>query len=294
MIRNFFIAAAFFMLVFSQVLRHARAEAPPHPPTTGPIVSLTLDSGQFPKHPGYYVIRGEGSIGDRSFRFGSGIFLPAIFGKTSAPLPIVMTLHNRGNSGSTGSEDIAREGLGMLLRTNWPDSRMTGEQPDHPLHLRKDAKFIGLIPQCPDGFEWNTPGMPAFLCKLIDAVSQHYHADNDRVYLTGFSYGASNTWLVAMAEPQRFAAIAVMDGRATPDPATDVAKLKDVAVYLSVGDTDGPFDAAADQMHVALSDFPHRNFVWNIVKDGNHFCYYSVYRNPYFWQWMLAQRRHQN
>jgi hypothetical protein len=73
-----------------------------------------------------------------------------------------------------------------------------------------------------------------------------------------------------------------------------VAKLKDVAIYLNVGQWDGPFDAAADRMHEALSNLPHRNFVWNIVNNGNHWCYYSVYRNPHFWDWLLAQRRHVN
>ncbi len=107
-----------------------------------------------------------------------------------------MTLHNRGDSGSGGGNNITREGLGMMLRTNWPDPKNSGEAPEHPLNLRKQAKFIALVPQCPDGFEWSTPGMPDFLCMVIDLVSQAYKADDDRVYLTGFSFGASNTWMV--------------------------------------------------------------------------------------------------
>ena len=40
--------------------------------------------------------------------------------------------------------------------------------------------------------------MADMLCKFIAQVVTAYHADDDRVYLTGFSYGASSTWRVAL------------------------------------------------------------------------------------------------
>ncbi len=292
MVKDLWLVAVLMLIAISIVSNLAFAVAPPAMPTTLPAVEVTVNTAALPHSLGFHVIKSKGRIGDREFMLGVGVFLPPCYFKTKERLPIVMTLHNRGQSGCDGGQGATCEGLGMMMRTNWPDNRTSADLPANPITIRQDARFIGLAPQCPSGFTWASPGMAKLLCSFIDQIVQVYHADDDRVYLTGFSYGASSTWMISLAEPDRFAAIAVLDGRATSNPQRDMAKLKDVAIYLAVGDTDGPFDDAADRMHQALTNLPHPNFVWQIIKHGNHFSYYAVYRDPNFWQWLLAQRRH--
>jgi predicted peptidase len=256
-----------------------------------PEVVVTLDDPQLPASPGYHLIQATARVGERKIPLISGLFLPRVYFQTQTPLPIVMTLHNRGLGHEHGTEGIAFEGLGMMLALDHPDSRGTGEKPAHPVNLRTEAQFIGLIPQCPRGYKWETPPMGRIMAELITQVAKAYHADEDRVYLTGFSYGGSSTWQLALQTPDRYAAIVPLDGRATAEPSQDVLKLKDVAIYLAVGGDDHDFLPESQRMDEALVAAGHSNLVYRIVPGGNHWGYTSIYTDPEFWTWLLAQHR---
>ena len=74
----------------------------------------------------------------------------------------------------------------------------------------KDYPFICVAPQCPQGKYWGcfTESLLAFL----DFICETLPVDLDRVYLTGLSMGGTGTWMLAMAAPERFAAIAPICG----------------------------------------------------------------------------------
>ena len=74
----------------------------------------------------------------------------------------------------------------------------------------KDYPFICVAPQCPDDKYWGcfTESLLAFL----DYICETLPVDLDRVYLTGLSMGGTGTWMLAMAAPERFAAIAPVCG----------------------------------------------------------------------------------
>jgi len=224
-------------------------------------------------------------------RFARGVFLPRAFFHTQVPMPIVMTLHNKSGIGQNGDGALIGEGLAQILAYGVQDPRAEGDKPDNPISIPHDAQFIGLVPQCPAGMTWEDPFMARLLCIFIDQMVARYHADGDRVYLTGFSYGATSTWQMALNAPDRFAALICCDGRATSDPIHDVEKLKDVAVYLEVGQNDGDFVAENDVMHQALATLPHGNFIFRQIPGGNHFNYGAVYTDPQVWKWVLAQHR---
>jgi predicted peptidase len=257
----------------------------------GNSMTLALEPKPLPREVGYHLVRGTAVFHGRKVRFASGIFLPPAFLTARQPMPVLMALHNRFAIGLDGSNGLVGEGMGQLLARGRPDDRAEGEKPANPIDLRKEAQFIGLVPQCPAGFTFEDPAMADLLCKFIAQMVAAYHADDDRVYLTGFSYGASSSWRVALNAPDRFAAILCMDGRATPNPARDVEKLKDVAIYLEVGQWDGDFVKEADWMHQALNNLPHPNYIFRMIPGGNHFNYQAVYTDPAFWKWVYAQHR---
>lgn len=70
--------------------------------------------------------------------------------------------------------------------------------------------FIYIAPQCPDGKYWGcyTESLIAFL----DYICRELPVDRDRIYLTGLSMGGTGCWMLAMADPERFAAIAPICG----------------------------------------------------------------------------------
>ena len=261
-----------------------------------PGVTVLLDAAALPRRAGYEVVRPTVRVDGEDLSVPIGVWLPRGFPRVDAPLPVIVSLHNRyaiGMDGSPGA--LLGEGLPMILWRGDPNRGEHGDVPLHPVNPATDEAFIGVFPQCPSGQKWEAAPMPEVIDKVVAAVLAGYgtgEADPDRVYLTGWSYGASCTWAVATAYPQRFAAIAVNDGRAMPDPAAAVAKLRDLGVYLAFGDRDGDFTNDGGKMLDALAAARHPNFVQRVVRHGDHQSYQCVYDDPAFWGWLLAQRRH--
>jgi len=257
-----------------------------------PDTRVTLTTRALPTTPGYHVFKATAMLRGKPEKIACGICLPpAYFKKNADPMPIVVTLHNRQVNGNDGRDDLIFEGLAMLVAMENPDNRGTGDMPEHPLNLRRDAGFITLVPQCPMGFDWYSPEIPPMLESLVTQVAQAYHADADRMYLTGFSYGASSTLRVALQTPTCYAAIAPLDGRATPNPTADAKILHDVPTYLVVGADDSGFIPEVDQMNRALMADKNPNFTFRCVPHGNHWGYTSIYTDPDFWRWMFRQHR---
>jgi predicted peptidase len=275
----------------------AKPPVPPPPPAAPaapaePPTALGLDPSTLPTTPGFHVVKVRSRMDGKPVRFKFAVWLPPTFGTHDAPAtwPVVMTLHNAGAIGGDGNGTITNEGLPLLL-TGGTDDRSTGQVPRTPLDLHRSAPFICVSPQCPTGHDFDDPAMLTLLSQTLEAVVDGCHGDPERTYLTGFSYGASNTWLVAAALPGRFAAIAPIDGRATPDPAATVHQLAHTGVYQVIGGSDDDFQLEAKRMVTALAAGPHPDFAFHVVPGGDHWCYPDVYTDPLFWDWMLAHRR---
>jgi predicted peptidase len=252
-------------------------------------VAITLVTRPLPQTPGYHIIKFVAHFNDRDYPMASGIFLPRAWFESHTPLPLVITLHNRGTNGTSG-EGLNYEGLALLMTTDHTDPRHAGEVPAHPVHLHTDAQFVGLVPQCPVGFGWETPVIARVLDRLIDRIVPAYHLDPNHVILTGFSYGASSTWAIALQLPNRFSAIAPIAGRQTSNPALDVLKLNGIPIYLAVGSNDHSIPNDTQQMHQALLDVGHTPLRFKIMPGGSHWSYGDIYLDPDFWNWLLAQR----
>ena len=256
-----------------------------------PSLTVTLNEPGFPKTAGYHVIKATALVGKQAVPFACGMFLPTAYFKTTGKMPMVVSLHTRGNSGSGGGGELVGEGLGLLIAGAGVDPRGTGDKPKDAIDLPKSAAFIALMPQCPAAHGWADQPVPQILAEFITQVAKAGRGDEDRVYLTGFSYGGSSTWEIALQVPDRFAGIVPVDGRSTRNPTADVQKLKDVAIYQSVGSDDPDFIPDAKRMSDALISMKHARFIDHKVQGGNHWCYGSVYTDPEFWKWLFAQRR---
>ncbi len=74
----------------------------------------------------------------------------------------------------------------------------------------KEYPFIFIAPQCPNNKYWGC--YTELLIAFLDYICDTLPVDGQRIYLTGFSMGGTRTWMLAMAEPERFAAIAPVCG----------------------------------------------------------------------------------
>ena len=128
---------------------------------------------------------------DKYFNFGYICNLPKDY-DPDQKYPLVIFLHGAGERG----EDLEKVAVHGYLK--------------HIKEQDKDYPFILIAPQCPLEKYWGcyTESMLAFIDYLYGA----YPVDVDRVYLTGLSMGGTGTWMLAMADPKRFAAIAPICG----------------------------------------------------------------------------------
>ena len=123
---------------------------------------------------------------DKYFNFGYVEYLPKDFDENKK-YPLVIFLHGAGERGD--DLDVAmRHGYMKYVREEG-----------------KEDPFIFIAPQCPNEKYWGcyTESLIAF----IDSVTEGLPVDKDRIYLTGLSMGGTGTWMLAMACPDKFAAI---------------------------------------------------------------------------------------
>lgn len=286
--------------VVSLVLLACSVAAAVEPPPPAEPVTVALPA-PLPASPGYFILKSNVTVGVKRFPVTVALFLPPAYFQSTKPFPVVMTLHNKGLAG-VGGQGLTFEGLASLwVRDDW-DSRVyappgksappvgTTRPAEGAINLRQSAQFIGVAPQCPRGREFSMEPMPRVLAELVTEIAKAYRVDDDRVYLTGFSYGGTATWLVAEQTPQRYAAIAPLSCRTTTDPAQTPRTLKDVAVYLACGQAEWslPFCRKMNDAFVADG---HQPYVFRVIPDGSHWCYPKVYGDPEFWNWLLAQKR---
>ena len=128
---------------------------------------------------------------DKYYNFSYVKYLPKDYDETKK-YPLVFFLHGAGERG---------EDLDVACRHGYMK---------HVRESGAEYPFIFVAPQCPDGKYWAcyTESLLAFL----DYVCESLPVDMDRVYLTGLSMGGTGTWMLAMAAPERFAAIAPICG----------------------------------------------------------------------------------
>ena len=163
------------------------------------------------------------------------MFLPHSYVETGKPTALFIFLHGTSHQGSD-LHGILNEGPANFMERN--------------PQLKDEFPMVCLFPQCPAHLRWDTPGMAQATVALIEQVSKAYRIDRDRVYLTGLSMGGEGTWLVAEADPDRFAAIALISAIAV-EPDKAIREFTHLAIWIICGSEDGDFTAGSKKMDAA-------------------------------------------
>jgi predicted esterase len=183
------------------------------------------------------------------------------------PWPLILFLHGSGERGDSLA-DVNANGLPKLIA--------------------QGRKFPAIVvsPQCPDNNWWQTPD----LSQLLDDVCAKYRVDPDRIYVTGLSMGGFGAWALALAEPDRFAAIAPICGGGDP---LDAARLKNLPIWAFHGGKD---DTVPNQLSIAMvkavrAAGGHAHLT--IFPNDGHDSWDDAYNTEALYTWLLAQKRGQ-
>jgi predicted peptidase len=212
---------------------------------------------------------------------------------------VIVDLHGNGAQGTDGLRPTAH-GFAATIRAN-----------------RSAFPVVALIPQAQPDFRWLYPEMERLVIAELDATITEFHGDPLRVYLTGFSMGATGVYRIAAKWPDRFAALVTIAGRvetmsaqdyqprdievdreanpfeATSDPFAALAnRIKTLPIWVAHGDADRtvPVDQSrhlipalkAAKADVRYVEYPGAGHTGTAEK---------VYGDPEVVRWLLAQHR---
>jgi predicted peptidase len=181
---------------------------------------------------------------DRSVTIGAvtysyQVYVPTEHSRAKA-WPVVVDLHGNGAQGPDGLRQTA-QGLAQQIRLD-----------------RSRFPAVIVFPQAEAGKRWLDADMEELVIAELDRTMTEFRGDPSRVYLTGFSMGATGAYRIAYRWPSRFAAIVAIAGRVdTADVKTysDREKEADRKANSFVSTAD-PFAALAEKIkHLPIRIF---------------------------------------
>jgi predicted peptidase len=195
------------------------------------------------------------------------LYLPANYDENKK-WPLIMFLHGAGERGSN-IELVKIHGIPKIVEND-------------------DAfPFIAISPQCPEKAFWGMYNDVLF--ELLKEIENTYSVDKSRVYLTGLSMGGYGTWMLAIKNPEEFAAIVpICGGYDDPD---EVRKIKDIPVWAFHGAKDEVVPMKHTQELVDILTECGGNVKFTIYPDANHDSWTETYDNPELYKWLLNQKR---
>lgn len=186
---------------------------------------------------------------------------------TKAKKPLIVFLHGSGEKGSD-LEKVKVHGPFKYLKTNNIDAYV-------------------LAPQCPEGEYWDSET----LYRLVQKVVKENNVDQNRIYLTGLSMGGWDTWNLAFAHPEMFAALVPVCGFVDRVPMLENCKIKDIPTRIFHGLLDTVVDVSYSTTIYKKLKPCSKDISLNIFDDANHDSWTRVYDNSAIYDWMLQQKK---
>jgi predicted peptidase len=193
------------------------------------------------------------------------LYLPVRYELSRKKWPLILFLHGMGECGDD-LKIVENHGPPMLIARK-----------------KKHFPFVIISPQCPKNLRWSGLRLE-LLNALLDEVIAEYRIDEQRIYLTGLSMGGFGTWRLALAYPDRFAALAPVCGGGDPEQAHLIAHLPTWAFH---GAKDDVVSIENSQKMVAALKKAGCDVKFTIYPDTGHDSWTETYNNPKLYAWFL-------
>jgi len=147
-----------------------------------------------------------------------------------------------------------------------------------------------ISPLLPDGWDKTEQDLLA----MLDTVNMRFKTDQQRIYLTGLSYGGFGTWYLASRHPEKFAAIAPVVGWGHPDLMEPIAE-NNLPVWAFAGGRDTAvakkyFYAGLNKLEAASEG----EVRFTVHEDMAHDIWRRVYAGEDLYRWLLSYPRAAN
>ena len=193
------------------------------------------------------------------------------------PLPVILFLHGAGESGRDGLRQTT-VGIGPAIERN-------------------PERFPALVvfPQASRGYGWRAFNLAAAVAALDD-VEKHFETDRQRVYVTGISMGGYGTWLLALQQPERFAAAVPVcggldRGGSMLTHAQAAQRLASIPQWVFHGERDDIIPVEESQAMVRALEAAGADVRYTEYPGVRHNSWDRAYAEPELIPWMLRCRR---
>ena len=201
------------------------------------------------------------------------------------PWPTILFLHGSGERGGDAMR-ATKIGVGSAIRED-----------------RSLVPAIVVFPIAPEQTRWLGAEAAAAMAAL-DATLAEFSVDRERVYLTGLSMGGYGAIHLALAHPDRFAALVIVCGGMLPHPTTTAVQRSplipdDQDPYAFAGRTlartpvwlfhgaDDPVIPVAESRRLAKA-LPNARYTE--YAGVGHNAWEKAYADREMWSWLFAQR----
>jgi predicted esterase len=194
------------------------------------------------------------------------------------PTPLFIWLH-----GGVGSEKIYGDPVGYAREDM----------------MRKWAEREGWLMLFPFGQAeavwWDEVGM-ANIDAQLRLLKRRYNIDDNRVFLGGFSDGASAAWFFAMAKPDDYAAFIALNGHMgvaslSGDQPTYAPNLANTPVLAVHTDNDGLYPSRKMAPTVAMALKAGGDITYHVVEGYGHDLDYAAEHFPGLVKWLGDRKR---
>lgn len=201
------------------------------------------------------------------------LYQPKDYSKDRPKVPVMLFLHGRGES----------NGPLRIVNTWGPPRRLAAGE-----HM----KYLVVSPQCPRTSFWSKADQQKRLLELLAHITETYHVDTDRIYLTGLSMGGYGTWRLAADHPEMFAAAVPICGSGN---AKDGAKLASMPIWAWHGTEDRavPHQRSVDMVE-AIKAAGGTKIRFTSLAHIGHFSWQAAYQSNDLYSWLDKQRASQN
>ncbi len=217
---------------------------------------------------------------DRVYRDAAGehkyvVFVPENY-SSAKKWPVILFLHGAGERGRDGRLQTT-VGLGPYVKAN-----------------RKRFPFIVVFPQCENvkgriltGWSSDAPDGKRAVA-ILDEVEKQYSIDKSREILTGWSKGGYGAWSLAVATPERWAAVVPLSGGGDVKQA---ARLKNVPVWAFHGANDQVVLPSESRQMIAALKAAGGHPRYSEVPNVGHDIWRVAYGNDDLYTWMSNPRK---
>lgn len=206
----------------------------------------------------------------KSIKVNYLLYLPENYADAKEKWPLMLFLHGAGERG----DDLDK------VKTHGPPKLIAEEKRQFP--------FVIVSPQCPEDGWWTAETQIDQLNALLDDIVSRYRIDKERIYVTGLSMGGFGTWSLAMAYPDRFAAIAPICGGGNPK---NVARISHIPTWVFHGAKDRTVPLSQSEEMVNALKEAGSNVKFTIYPDAGHDSWTDTYNNPELYTWFLMHKR---